>query len=263
MHTRRKIMKSFILEAHRGVGTEFPEETMSAFQAAVEQGYGMIELDTKFTKDNRCILLHDRIINRTARSTTGKVFDKIKPVAELTLAELLEMDFGLWKAPEFTGEKIPTLEQVLEFALKKNVPLKFDNVLWSHTKEQQEVFFRTIRDMNAESITEITCASHEAIQTVRKQLPSCRIHYDGPVTEEAMMVVGSLVPKDLLTTWLRFDNKITAWCKNPPVSNTNAAFVKKFGRLGVWLLTEKEELELAVNCYGADIIETDGSLKPF
>ena len=39
--------------------------------------------------------------------------------------------------------------------------------------------------------------------------------------------------------------------------------MKKYGRLGVWLLTEKEELELAVNRYGADIIETDGSLKPF
>ena len=255
-------MKSFILEAHRGVGTEFPEETMSAFHAAVEQGYGMIELDTKFTKDNRCILLHDRTINRTARSTTGNVFAEIKPVAELTLAELLEMDFGFWKAPDFTGEKIPTLEQVLEFALKKNVPLKFDNVLWSHTKEQQEVFFRTIRDMNAESITEITCASHEAIQTVRKQLPSCRIHYDGPVTEEAMMVVGSLVPKDLLTTWLRFDNKITAWCKNPPVTTENAAMVKQYGKLGVWLLTEETELQEAIECYGADIIETDGTLKP-
>ena len=256
-------MKSYILEAHRGVGTEFPEETMSAFHAAVKQGYGMIELDTKFTKDNHCVLLHDRTINRTARRSDGKMFAENMPAAEHTLAELLAMDFGLWKAPEFAGEKIPTLQQVLEFALKANVPLKFDNVLWSHTKEQQEVFFRTIRAMKAESITEITCASFEAIQTVREQLPSCRIHFDGSVTEETMMGVGSLVPKELLTTWLRFDNKITAWCKNPPVSNTNAAFVKKYGRLGVWLLTEKEELELAVNRYGADIIETDGSLKPF
>ena len=45
-------MKKYILEAHRGVALHYPENTMSAFRAASELGYGMIELDTKFTADD-------------------------------------------------------------------------------------------------------------------------------------------------------------------------------------------------------------------
>ena len=43
-----------ILQAHRGDSKRFPENTMSAFNAAYNEGYGIIELDMKFTKDGKC-----------------------------------------------------------------------------------------------------------------------------------------------------------------------------------------------------------------
>ncbi|MBQ8640925.1 MAG: hypothetical protein IJ480_01800 [Clostridia bacterium] len=255
-------MKNYIIEAHRGVGTDCPEETMSAFRAAVEQGYGMIELDTKFTADNRCVLLHDRTVNRTGRMADGSAIAENTPIAEMTLAQALELDFGIWKGPEFAGEKIPTLEQVLAFAMENQIPLKFDNVLWSHTPEQQQIFFDTIISMGAQNIAEFTSGSIEGIRKTLSRLPEANIHYDGPVTPEAMIQVAGIVPKEQLTTWTRFDNRGTSWCKNPPVTAENAALVKQYGKLGVWLLTEQEELEQAVHLYDADIIETDGRLKP-
>ena len=255
-------MSKYIIEAHRGVGTEFPEETMAAFRAAVMQGYGMIELDTKFTADDRCVLLHDRTVNRTGRYTDGKAIAENMPVSEMKLADLLELDFGIWKAEAFAGEKIPTLEQVLAFALEANIPLKFDNVLWSHPEHQQQIFFDTVRALRAHSVTEITCGNTDSIRCALEQLPETQIHYDGLVTQEKLKEISTVVPKEQLTIWLRFDNPVTSWCKNPPVSDENAVLVKAYGKLGVWLLCSQAELEAATERYHADIIETDGSLKP-
>ena len=255
-------MHTYIIEAHRGVGTDCPEETISAFRAAIAQGYGMIELDTKFTSDNKCVLLHDRTVNRTGRMPDGTSLPESRAIADMTLEQAQELDFGIWKDAAFAGEKIPTLEQVLTLAMGAFIPLKFDNVLWSHTPEQQQIFFDTIIAMGARHITEITCSNAEQIRAVLEKLPEANIHYDGPATPEAMEAVGKIVPKEQLTTWIRFDNKITAWCKNPPVTKENAAMVKQYGKLGVWLITEETELQEAVEQYGADIIETDGTLKP-
>ena len=58
-------------QAHRGVGTEFPENTMPAFIAAVAQGYDYIELDPAFTADGKCVIMHDKSINRTCRDKKG------------------------------------------------------------------------------------------------------------------------------------------------------------------------------------------------
>lgn len=46
------------LQAHRGVSTDAPENTMAAFREAVKQGYDTIEFDPKFTKDGVCVILH-------------------------------------------------------------------------------------------------------------------------------------------------------------------------------------------------------------
>ena len=54
-------------QAHRGVGTEFPENTMPAFVAAVAQGYDYIELDPAFTKDDQCVILHEPNLPRKRR----------------------------------------------------------------------------------------------------------------------------------------------------------------------------------------------------
>lgn len=67
---------SYILEAHRGVSAYYPENTLAAFTAAKKLGYGMIELDTKFTADNRCVCLHDKSINRTAAAPTAASWRK-------------------------------------------------------------------------------------------------------------------------------------------------------------------------------------------
>jgi glycerophosphoryl diester phosphodiesterase len=92
--------------AHRGAMATHPENTLSAFKAAIAQGAHMIEFDVHLSKDKELVIIHDDTVDRT---TDGK-----GKVADLTLQELRSLDAGKWKGLKFTGEKIPTLAQTLE-----------------------------------------------------------------------------------------------------------------------------------------------------
>ncbi len=84
--------------AHRGASSAAPENTMAAFQLAMDQGADGIELDVMLSKDHQLVVIHDDKVDRTTNGT-GRVRD-------LTLAELKALDAG-------DGEKIPTLDEVL------------------------------------------------------------------------------------------------------------------------------------------------------
>ena len=61
---------------------------------------------------------------------------------------------------------------------------------------------------------------------------------------------------------MRYDNAATSWNTTPPVNKESAEKIHRIGKLGVWIIREESELRDAVNLYGADVIETDGTLKP-
>lgn len=92
--------------AHRGAHENHPENTMAAFREAIRLGAQMIEFDVRLSKDGHLVVMHDVSVDRT---TNGSGL-----VGDMTLAELKNLDAGSWKSPEFTGEKIPTLQEVLE-----------------------------------------------------------------------------------------------------------------------------------------------------
>ncbi len=244
-----------LLEAHRGVGTEAVENTMAAFRLAKAQDYDMIELDTKFTADHRCVLLHDRTLNRTADQLKNDKDAAPVKIAEHTLKEVNA-------SYTFDGERIATLEDVLAFAAEAQIALKFDNVWHSHLPEERQDFLTMIAASHAKTLCGITASDLVSVEEIQSVLPDCHIHYDGPVTESVLDDLHALVSRENLTVWLRFDNAITAWCKNPPVDPALAALVHRYGSLGVWLLTTEDELHVAAEVYGADVIETDGRLKP-
>lgn len=250
---------SILLEAHRGVANEYPSNTLAAFKAAKTLGYSMIELDTKFTKDQKCVILHDQTINGTARYPDGSRLDAELKIGDITLDEARKYDFGISTAARFAGEPIPTLEEVLSFAAQANIPLKFDNVLWSHTPEQREILFSSLSASGAKY--GITCNTVEQAAEVMRRLPNSAVHFDGTVTEDRVIELSKLVPYDKLFIWMRFDNAQTSWNPTPPVNEAYAAMINKYAHLGVWILTKDEEAERA-EALGAYIAETDGSLRP-
>jgi len=112
--------------AHRGASGYFPENTMAAFQSAIELGATGIETDVQMTSDGELVLIHDESLLRT----TGVN----KLVKDVTLEELRQLDCGSWFDPKFAGERIPTLDELLQLAksasIKLNIELKSGVVLY-------------------------------------------------------------------------------------------------------------------------------------
>jgi glycerophosphoryl diester phosphodiesterase len=94
--------------AHRGASGHAPENTFAAFQRAVELGGTFIETDLHVTRDGRFVAIHDDTVERTTNGSGD--------VRNFTLDELREVDAGMWFDRTFMGERIPTLEEVLEFS---------------------------------------------------------------------------------------------------------------------------------------------------
>ncbi|MER2113021.1 MAG: glycerophosphodiester phosphodiesterase family protein [Solibacillus isronensis] len=92
--------------AHRGATAYSPENTIVAFDLAVDMKADYIEIDVQRSKDGELVLIHDTTVDRTTDGT-GKVGD-------LTFKQLRSLDAGSWKGEQFTGEPIPTFEEVLD-----------------------------------------------------------------------------------------------------------------------------------------------------
>ncbi|MCD4745808.1 MAG: T9SS type A sorting domain-containing protein [Bacteroidales bacterium] len=99
--------------AHRGASSIAPENTISAFSAAIDIGADFIELDIQTSKDDSLIVMHDEFIDRTT-SGTGKI-------ADLSYNELIQISAGYSKkfGNDFRNEPIPTLFEVLYLAKDK------------------------------------------------------------------------------------------------------------------------------------------------
>jgi len=249
-----------LLQAHRGVASEYPENTMAAFRAAVEQGYGYIELDPKYTADGKFVLLHDRTLKRTCLAPDGNEADAA--IAELTLSEAREYDAGLKFSEEFKGEKIPTVSEVLELVKGDGGPtLKFDNV-WESFGDMREPFLRELAASDGVKLG-LTCATLEGLELAAKLVPQCELHYDGTFDDEKLARIREIAKGHRLVIWLCYGNALTSWYKGPKASAELCAHVREFADgVGVWLLTERGKLDKAVCEYRPDITETDGKLKP-
>ena len=251
------------MQAHRGVSTDCPENTMVAFRAAVEQGYDYIELDPKFTKDNVCVVLHDRTLDRTARTSAGEKAPEGTKICDITFAEACAYEYGSWFAAEFAGEKIPTLEEALVYARENNIPVKIDNVIESFTDEQTDILFSIIEKTNMQHLAGFTCTKVEYLKKVTARFPSITIHYDGFVDEDKLNAVCDALIENPLIVWLPYPTYLNSWCKAPVVSPERIDMVRAKGaKVGLWILEEEEHLADCCKRYKPDIIETTGSLKP-
>lgn len=107
--------------AHRGSSAEYPENTMVAFRAAIEEGADLVELDYYTSADGVAFCFHDETLDRTtdAASRLGEGVE----ASRLSIEELRELDAGSWKAKRFAGERIPTLRRVVEELSSRTVLL--------------------------------------------------------------------------------------------------------------------------------------------
>lgn len=94
-----------IIVANRGAMGYAPENTISAFKMAIELGADALELDLRQTKDGVLVALHDASVDKT---TNGK-----GSVNNFHFKDLQTLDAGSWFDKKFSGEKIPSLQEVI------------------------------------------------------------------------------------------------------------------------------------------------------
>lgn len=98
--------------AHRGSKGTLPENTLASILKAVELKCEGIEIDVHLSKDKNIIVIHDETVNRT---TNGEGYIK-----DMTLEEIKSLDAGSWFDEKYSGERIPTIEDIINLLNENN-----------------------------------------------------------------------------------------------------------------------------------------------
>src|ERR1700694_1997865 len=91
---------------HRGAMSLAPENTLAAFALAREVGADGVEFDVQMSADGELVIIHDQPLGRTPEGGGA--------VANHSLAELKQLDAGRWFDARYAGERIPTLQEVID-----------------------------------------------------------------------------------------------------------------------------------------------------
>lgn len=205
--------------AHRGASGLAPENTLPAFERAVELGAGFIETDLHLTRDARFVAIHDAVLDRT---TNGH-----GPVREHTLAQLRDLDAGMWFDRGFMGARIPTLEEILIFARKHDVifylELKYDSAWGMH-----HALVAALRGVETASRTIVVSFDATQIESVRELDPGIMT---GLLVEEPSADIlkraqdagarqlcprADLVTPEMIEQAHRVDIHVAAWTVDAP-----------------------------------------------
>jgi len=157
----------FIIIAHRGASAYYPENTMIAFEKAVEMGAEMIELDVMLSKDRVPIVFHDAKLNQ---HTNGSSY-----VKHYTLKELKELDAGSWFNPKFSNQEIPTLEEVLDFASGKialNIEIKTEAVSNDIKNGIEEKVLQLVKEHGMQKHVLFSSFDYRAVRHFKKLDPN-------------------------------------------------------------------------------------------
>ena len=157
------------ITAHRGASMQRPENTMAAFTEALEQGADWIELDVHESADGQIFVMHDSNFRRTTGVDAN--------VWELTWDEISRLDAGSFFSPEYAGEKIPLLSQVLEFASENGVSLNIELKPTGHEKNLVESVVALVQEYAYEENCVVTSQSYATVEKVREYSEIIRTVY--------------------------------------------------------------------------------------
>ena len=180
-------MKRPLLLAHRGFSGNYPENSPLAFQMAVEKtAADGFESDVHITKDGKLVIFHDASVERTSNGTGF--------IKDMTYDELLSLDIGAWKSPEFAGQHIWTFGQLLDFCKETKMLLNME-------LKNYEVFYENLEQWVIDEICKrqmqeqvfVSSFNHLSMQRFKTLCPEIRtgLLYDKPLLHMDRYLDGS------------------------------------------------------------------------
>ncbi len=181
--------RPFDVQGHRGARGLLPENTLPAFERALELGVSTLELDLGVTRDREVVVTHDRRINpEVCRRADGSTILVPALLRELTLAEVQALDCGgLNPDPKrfpqpprenVTGARIPTLREVFQLAtdlrdhqVRFNVEIKIDPTVNDTVPIEEFValVIGVVEEQGLESRVTIQSFDWRALELIRQQ----------------------------------------------------------------------------------------------
>jgi len=208
-----------LLIAHRGASGYAPENTLAAFRKAVAMGLGFIETDLQLSRDARFVAIHDETVNRT---TNGQ-----GSVRDLTLAELRRLDAGSWFGSSYAGERVPTLEEILEFAKRHDVVFYLElkpGGSWGG----EHALIGALRESGEIARVVVISFDSALVAAVRRAEPTlmtgllCDGQIDKPIEKtleigaRQLVIRGDVVTPAMIAEAKRNDLQVICWTVNHP-----------------------------------------------
>jgi glycerophosphoryl diester phosphodiesterase len=204
---------------HRGASGHAPENTLAAFKKAVALGARFIETDLQLSRDARFVAIHDDTLDRTTNGQ-GKVHDQ-------TLAALRRFDAGSWFGSDYAGERIPTLEEILEFS-KKNDIVFYLELKPSGSWGGEHALIGALRESGEVARVVVISFDPAILAGLRKIEPTLMtgVLYDGQLADplktavdvgaRQLVVRGDLVTPAMIVEVRKRDLQIVCWTVNHP-----------------------------------------------
>jgi len=241
-------MIQLIKIAHRGSSGTYPENTSLAFEKAIEAGSDMLEMDCRLSKDGHVVILHDERLDRVAGGR-GTVQGK-------TIQQLKKLDVGAWFKKKFKGQRVLTLEEVIE-VVNGRVDLNLD--IKSVHRGPPGIEIRILFVLSHYDYLRRTLFSsfdYRSLRRVRELAPEARI--------------GLLYDTDVKDDPFRMAEELKADCLQVQKNLVTSDFLEKTARSGlrtfVWTVNGVVEMEkfLAMGVDGiiSDFPERFWKIKP-
>lgn len=158
-----------LVTAHRGDSANAPENTMAAFELAVENQADIIELDVRQTKDGVYIIMHDENLKRTIGVDHR--------VGDVDFAYIEELDAGERFSEEYAGEHIPTLEEVLIFAKEQDVFLNIELKPAETDTDYEQGIVEMLEEYDMLDQCVVASADYDVIKAVKQLNPDIQTVY--------------------------------------------------------------------------------------
>lgn len=169
--------------AHRGFSGSYPENTMLAFEKALEVGCEGIEFDVHLTRDGQLVIIHDETIDRTSDQTGW--------VKDMTYDELCAVDFSYKFKGQVGFQRIPTLREYFELVQDRDIisNIELKTGIWEYPGIEQAVY-DMIREFHMEKKVCISSFNHHSVMRMKAIDPAIVC---GFLSETWILDVGSYV----------------------------------------------------------------------
>ena len=227
-------MLPVLIAGHRGDSSAAPENTLAAFEKAIEGGADFVELDVTETQDGALVILHDDSLERT----TGLM----ENVWDVTYEEIQQLDAGSWFSEDYTGERIPTLQEAIDVCkgkIKMNIEIK------SAGHESEEFvgkIVKTIQDNELQEGCIVTSFDYFMVKEVKELDPSIQA---GVVLSQKEQKLADYRDMDIFSIYWKILDK---------------SMVEEAHKMGkqvhVWTVNERKDMK-RFQKMGADCIITN------